>query len=162
MPRPFTPGDMLCRRRYLREWDMLCVTRHLGAVANSIATPEELDDFVLMKDETPLHFLRLAGISDAPGLQFDVAQRCRMAFTNKDRLVFTQVGLILFAGAIKYFSGFVGILRYSIGPKQTLLCGESPILTLGKGHSRNRRCGVSARDTDCPMRAYKKVILRSL
>lgn len=78
----------------LRGWDESCLEKHLGAIARSIATPEELNDFVLMKDETPLHFLRLAGISDAPGLHDDVAQRCRMTFTNKGRLIYTQVDLI--------------------------------------------------------------------
>lgn len=79
----------------LRLWDESCLEKHLGAIAGSIATPEELARFVLMKDEEPLNLLRLAGISNAPGLNDDVAQRCRMAFTNKGRLIFTQVGLIL-------------------------------------------------------------------
>jgi len=86
-----TPHPRTGNRSTFRMWDDMCLRKHLGAVRESMATPEELDAFLLGENEGPLHILRLAGVSDAPGLHQDVAQRCRMTFTTKDRLIFAQV-----------------------------------------------------------------------
>lgn len=44
-----------------------------------------------MKGEEPIQELDLAGLENAPGVFDDVTQRCRVVFTNQNRLVFTQV-----------------------------------------------------------------------
>ena len=45
-----------------------------------------------MEGEFAEDVIDLAGLENAPGLLNDVTQRCRLIFTNKKRLVFTQVG----------------------------------------------------------------------
>ncbi len=52
---------------------------------------DELQSFILMKDEHPMDTLELAGLEDAPGVYNTLTQRCRLVFTNQKRLVFTQV-----------------------------------------------------------------------
>eukprot|EP00903_Cladosiphon_okamuranus_P017476 g16096.t1 len=74
----------------LQKWDVECAGKHLGAIKDSVASHDDLYSFTLMGGEEPVKLLDLAGVENAPGLFEDVSQRCRVAFTNKNRLVFTQ------------------------------------------------------------------------
>eukprot|EP00903_Cladosiphon_okamuranus_P017480 g16100.t1 len=76
----------------LQEWDEECARKHLGAVKHSVATHKDLHDFTLMDDERPVNELELAGVEQPPGLGLTgvLTQQCRVVFTNKNRLVFTQ------------------------------------------------------------------------
>lgn len=56
-----------------------------------MASHDDLCSFTFMEGEEPVNVLDLAGLENAPGLFEDVSQRCRVAFTTKNRLVFTQV-----------------------------------------------------------------------
>lgn len=75
----------------LQDWDVECAGKHLEAIKDSVATHDDLYSFTLMKGEDTVQVLDLAGLENAPGVFDDVSQRCRVAFTNKNRLVFTQV-----------------------------------------------------------------------
>ncbi|CAM9174696.1 unnamed protein product [Scytosiphon promiscuus] len=74
----------------LEKWDLECASNHLDAIKDSVMTHDDLYDFVLMDGEYAKKSLDLAGLEDAPGLYDDVTQRCRVVFTNENRLVFTQ------------------------------------------------------------------------
>eukprot|EP00903_Cladosiphon_okamuranus_P017475 g16095.t2 len=74
----------------LEEWDLECARKHLDAIKDSVTTHEQLHEFTLMEGEEPAMELNLAGLENAPGLFNDVTQQCRVAFTNKNRLIFTQ------------------------------------------------------------------------
>ncbi|CAB1109107.1 unnamed protein product [Ectocarpus sp. CCAP 1310/34] len=74
----------------LEEWDIECATKHLDAIKDSVTTHDDLHEFTLMKGEKVVNALDLAGLVDAPGLFDDLTQRCRVVFTNKKRLIFTQ------------------------------------------------------------------------
>eukprot|EP00752_Nemacystus_decipiens_P013455 g11917.t1 len=74
----------------LQDLDVECGGKHLEAIKDGVATHDELYSFTFMEDEEPLQVLDLAGVENAPGVFDDVSQRCRFAFTNKGRLVFTQ------------------------------------------------------------------------
>lgn len=63
----------------------------MDAIEDSVASHEELQSFILMKDESVGLTLDLAGLEQAPGLYNDVTQNCRLVFTDQKRLVFTQV-----------------------------------------------------------------------
>lgn len=65
-----------------------------------MATHDDLYSFTFMEGEEPRHVLDLAGVENAPGVFDDVSQRCRVAFTNKNRLVFTQVSVCVFVPSI--------------------------------------------------------------
>lgn len=77
----------------LQEWDEECARKHLGAVKDSVATHKELHDLTLMGGEHPVNELDLAGVEQPPGLGLTgvLTQQCCVVFTNKKRLVFTQV-----------------------------------------------------------------------
>lgn len=81
------------KKSTLQEWDEECARKHLGAVKGSVATHKDLHDFTLMEDEHPVNELSLAGVEQPPGLGMTgvLTQQCRVVFTNKKRLVFTQV-----------------------------------------------------------------------
>lgn len=83
-----TPAD----GSILNELDLECARKHLDAIEGNVTTHEELHGFTLMEGEKPDKVLDLAGLQNAPGLLNDVTQQCRVVFTNKQRLVFTQVG----------------------------------------------------------------------
>eukprot|EP00752_Nemacystus_decipiens_P013456 g11918.t1 len=74
----------------LQELDLECARKHLEAIKDSVATHEELHGFTLFEDEEAVKVLDLAGLENAPGLLSDVTQQCRVVFTTKRRLVFTQ------------------------------------------------------------------------
>ena len=88
-----SPTNSLSRKTIstLQNWDVECAGKHMEAIQDSVATHDDLYSFTFMKGEDPLHVLNLAGVENAPGVFDDVSQRCRVAFTNKKRLVFTQV-----------------------------------------------------------------------
>ena len=77
--------------RDLEELDLLCAKTHLGAIDGSKMTHKTLHEYIFMEEEGPDHTLELAGIDNAPGLYSEVTQCCRLIFSNKKRLVFTQV-----------------------------------------------------------------------
>lgn len=79
------------RIRTLENWDLECARKHLDAIKDSVVSHDELQSFILMKDERPMDTLDLAGLEDAPGVYNTLTQRCRLVFTNQNRLVFTQV-----------------------------------------------------------------------
>ncbi|CAN0419191.1 unnamed protein product, partial [Ectocarpus fasciculatus] len=74
----------------LEDWDVECARKHLDAIKDSAQTLDELHHSSLMEGERAVNVLELAGVEDAPGLYDDVTQQCRVVFTNKKRLVFTQ------------------------------------------------------------------------
>ncbi|CAN0304631.1 unnamed protein product [Ectocarpus sp. 6 AP-2014] len=76
--------------RDLEKWDIECARKHLDAIKDSVTTHDDLHEFTLMDGERVLNVLDLAGLEEAPGVFDEVTQGCRVVFTNKKRLVFTQ------------------------------------------------------------------------
>lgn len=68
-------------------------------------THEELHSFIFMKEEKDVDVLDLAGLENAPGVYHEVTQSCRLVFTSKNRLVFTQVHTNL---------ALVGVLAFTV------------------------------------------------
>lgn len=58
-------------------------------------THQTLHRYIFMEGEVPEDTLDLAGLENAPGVYDEVTQCCRLVFTNKKRLVFTQVLIAL-------------------------------------------------------------------
>ncbi|CBJ28410.1 expressed unknown protein [Ectocarpus siliculosus] len=75
----------------LEKWDIECARKHLDAIKDSVTTHDDLHQFTFMKGEKVVNALDLAGLEEAPGVFDEVTQRCRVVFTNKKRLIFTQV-----------------------------------------------------------------------
>ncbi|CAN0407881.1 unnamed protein product, partial [Ectocarpus sp. 8 AP-2014] len=75
----------------LENWDIECARKHLDAIKDSVTTHDDLHEFTLMKGEKVVNALDLAGLEEAPGVFDEVTQRCRVVFTSKKRLIFTQV-----------------------------------------------------------------------
>ncbi|CAM9168047.1 unnamed protein product [Scytosiphon promiscuus] len=74
----------------LEEFDLECAGKHMKAIEDKVATHDKLEGFVLRHGERAVNALNLAGVEDAPGVFADVTQRCRVVFTTKKRLIFTQ------------------------------------------------------------------------
>lgn len=77
----------------LEKFDVECGLKHLEAIKDNVTTHKELHGFTFMEGEQPMRELELAGLDNAPGLFDQVTQQCLVVFTNKNRLVFTQVRL---------------------------------------------------------------------
>lgn len=70
---------------------MECAEKHLDAIKEQVVSHDDLHGFVLMNGEDVVDIMDLAGVVNAPGLLNDITQRCRVIFTNQNRLIFTQV-----------------------------------------------------------------------
>lgn len=78
--------------RTLEELDVEYATKHLHAIAGSVVSHENLHSFMLKEGEKPVDVMDLVGLAKALGVVHDVAQQCRMVFTDQNRVVLAQVG----------------------------------------------------------------------
>lgn len=90
-PRLTSTSRRPCTNQALEKWDVECAGKHLAAIKDSVTTHDNLHQFTLAEDENTLNELELVGLMGAPGVFDDLNQRCRVAFTDRKRLIFTQV-----------------------------------------------------------------------